>query len=60
MFDATLLVEFKAGLDFKAAVILFERKQAGTKRFDVLTYAGNFMLKKSKDWAKAQLPTLGN
>ena len=42
MFDATLLVEFKAGLDFKAAVILFERKQAGT-------YAGIFMLKKSKD-----------
>ena len=45
MFDATLLVEFKAGLDFKGAVILFERNQAGTKIFDVLTYAGNFMLK---------------
>ena len=38
MFDATLLVEFKAGLDFKGAVILFERKQAGTTRFDVHTY----------------------
>ena len=43
MFDATLLVEFKAGLDFKGAVILFKKKQARKKRFGVLTYSGKSM-----------------
>ena len=64
MFDATLLVEFEAGLIFKTCsnFVRNRSKIKGNKQVQKdLTYLYmKFYVKKPKDGAKAQLQTLGN